>query len=124
MTDRDALVAAAERVHKEFDRTDVLINKAGVKLLAPFTFAQRDEFRQMIEVNLLGAITATKYFSTSSATVAVTWSTSPPWQAAPPASARRLRRYQVGHQRLVEVASPGAAARHPGDAHRVRRDRH
>jgi len=51
VTDRDALVAAAERVHKELGGTDVLINNAGVMLLAPFTSEQRDEFRQMIEVN-------------------------------------------------------------------------
>ena len=62
VTDRDALVAAAERVHKELGGTDVLINNAGVMLLAPFTSDQRDEFRQMIEVNLLGAITATEVF--------------------------------------------------------------
>lgn len=62
VTDRDALVAAAERVHKELGGTDVLINNAGVMLLAPFTSEQRDEFRQMIEVNLLGAITATEVF--------------------------------------------------------------
>ena len=62
VTDRDALVAAAGRVHKELGGTDVLINNAGVMLLAPFTSEQRDEFRQMIEVNLLGAITATEVF--------------------------------------------------------------
>ena len=62
MTDRDALVAAAERVHKEPGGTDVLINNAGVMLLAPFTSEQRDEFRQMIEANLLGAITVTEVF--------------------------------------------------------------
>ena len=62
MTNQDALVAAAERVHKELGGTDVLINNAGVMLLAPFTSEQREEFRQMIEVNLLGAITATEVF--------------------------------------------------------------
>jgi NADP-dependent 3-hydroxy acid dehydrogenase YdfG len=62
VTDRDALVAAAERVHEELGGTDVLINNAGVMLLAPFTSEQRDEFPQMIEVNLLGAITVTEVF--------------------------------------------------------------
>ena len=47
---------------KELGGTDVLINNAGVMLLAPFTSEQRDEFRQMIEVNLLGAITTTEVF--------------------------------------------------------------
>ena len=39
---------------------DVLVNNAGVMLLGPFSSEQRDDYRQMIEVNLLGAITATE----------------------------------------------------------------
>jgi len=62
VTDRDALVAAAERVQPEMGGADVLVNSAGVMLLAPFTSEQHNEFRQMIEVNLLGAITATEVF--------------------------------------------------------------
>jgi len=58
VTDRDSLVAAAERVAEELGGADVLINNAGVMLLAPFTSEQR----QMIEVNLLGAMTATEVF--------------------------------------------------------------
>ena len=41
---------------------DVLVNNAGVMLLAPFTSEQRAEQRQMVEVNLLGAMTATEVF--------------------------------------------------------------
>jgi NADP-dependent 3-hydroxy acid dehydrogenase YdfG len=55
-------VAAAQCVERELGRTDVLINNAGVMLLAPFTSDQRAEQRQMVEVNLLGAITATEVF--------------------------------------------------------------
>jgi NADP-dependent 3-hydroxy acid dehydrogenase YdfG len=62
VTDRDSLVAAAERVQQEFGGADVLVNNAGVMLLGPFTADQRDDYRQMIEVNLLGAITATEVF--------------------------------------------------------------
>ncbi|MEV4033631.1 SDR family oxidoreductase [Streptomyces umbrinus] len=62
VTDRDALVAAAERVRQEFGGTDVLVNNAGVMLLGPFSAEQRDDYRHMIEVNLLGAITATEVF--------------------------------------------------------------
>jgi len=62
VTDRDSLVAAARRVDDELGRVDVLINNAGVMLLAPFTSEQRDEQRRMIEVNLLGAMTATEVF--------------------------------------------------------------
>ncbi len=62
MTDRDSLVAAAQRVEEELGGADVLINNAGVMLLAPFTSDQRAEQRQMVEVNLLGAMTATEVF--------------------------------------------------------------
>ena len=62
VTDRDSVVAAAERVKSELGGTDVLVNNAGVMLLAPFTSEQKDEIRQMVEVNLLGAMTTTEVF--------------------------------------------------------------
>jgi NADP-dependent 3-hydroxy acid dehydrogenase YdfG len=62
VTDRDSLVAAAQRVQDELGGADVLVNNAGVMLLAPFTSEQRAERRQMVEVNLLGAMTATEVF--------------------------------------------------------------
>jgi NADP-dependent 3-hydroxy acid dehydrogenase YdfG len=62
VTDRDSLVAAARRVEDELGGADVLVNNAGVMLLAPFTSDQRAEQRQMVEVNLLGAMTATEVF--------------------------------------------------------------
>ena len=62
VTDRDALVAAADRVQTELGSADVLINNAGVMLLGPFGTKQREEARRMVEVNLLGAMTATEVF--------------------------------------------------------------
>jgi NADP-dependent 3-hydroxy acid dehydrogenase YdfG len=62
VTDRDSVVAAAEQVQRELGGADVLVNNAGVMLLGPFTTDQRDDYRQMIEVNLVGAITATEVF--------------------------------------------------------------
>ena len=62
MTDRDALVAAAQRVQNELGGADVLVNTAGTMLLGPFSSEQRDDYRNMVEVNLLGAITATEVF--------------------------------------------------------------
>jgi NADP-dependent 3-hydroxy acid dehydrogenase YdfG len=62
VTDRDALVAAANRVQQELGQADVLVNNAGVMLLGPFGSEQRDEARRMVEVNLLGAMTATEVF--------------------------------------------------------------
>jgi len=62
VTDRDSVVAAAQRVQDELGGADILINNAGVMLLAPFSSDQNDETRQMVEVNLLGAMTATEVF--------------------------------------------------------------
>jgi NADP-dependent 3-hydroxy acid dehydrogenase YdfG len=62
VTDRDTLVAAADQVQQELGGADVLVNNAGVMLLGPFAGEQRDDYRQMVEVNLLGAITATEVF--------------------------------------------------------------
>ena len=60
VTDRDSIVAAADRVRQELGTADALINNAGVMLLGPFDSDQREDYRQMIEVNLLGAITTTE----------------------------------------------------------------
>jgi NADP-dependent 3-hydroxy acid dehydrogenase YdfG len=73
VTDRDSVLAAAGRVEDEFGGADVLVNNAGVMLLAPFTSDQRSEQRQMVEVNLLGAMTATEVSSISSAITEATW---------------------------------------------------
>jgi NADP-dependent 3-hydroxy acid dehydrogenase YdfG len=62
VTDRDSLVAAADRVQRELGGADVLVNNAGVMLLGPFSSGQRSDYRQMVEVNLLGAMTATEVF--------------------------------------------------------------
>jgi NADP-dependent 3-hydroxy acid dehydrogenase YdfG len=62
VTDRDSIVTAAERVEHELGGADILVNNAGVMLLAPFTSDQQAEHRQMVEVNLLGAMTATEVF--------------------------------------------------------------
>ncbi|MFE6699285.1 SDR family oxidoreductase [Streptomyces sp. NPDC057718] len=62
VTDRDALIMAAEQVQQEFGGADVLVNNAGIMLLGPFSAEQHDDYRRMVEVNLLGAITATEVF--------------------------------------------------------------
>jgi NADP-dependent 3-hydroxy acid dehydrogenase YdfG len=62
VTDRASLEAAAARVEAELGSADVLINNAGVMLLGPFSSDQRDDYRQMIEINLLGAISTTEVF--------------------------------------------------------------
>lgn len=62
VTDRDSLIAAAGRVQAELGGADVLINNAGIMLLAPFTPEAHDDHRRMIEANLLGAMTVTEVF--------------------------------------------------------------
>ena len=62
VTDRGSIVAAASRVQDELGGADILVNNAGVMLLAPFSSDQQAEIRQMMEVNLLGAMTATEVF--------------------------------------------------------------
>ena len=62
VTDRDAIVAAAQRVQDELGGADILVNNAGVMLLGPFSAELSDDYRRMIETNLLGAITTTEVF--------------------------------------------------------------
>jgi NADP-dependent 3-hydroxy acid dehydrogenase YdfG len=62
VTDRDSVVAAATEVQDQLGGADVLVNNAGTMLLGPFSSQQRADYRAMVEVNLLGAITATEVF--------------------------------------------------------------
>jgi NADP-dependent 3-hydroxy acid dehydrogenase YdfG len=62
VTDRDSILAASQRVGAELGRLDVLINNAGVMLLGPFSAELSDDYRRMIDTNLLGAITTTEVF--------------------------------------------------------------
>jgi NADP-dependent 3-hydroxy acid dehydrogenase YdfG len=61
VTDRTASWRG-RRVRTSSAGVDVLVNNAGVMLLGPFASDQRDDYRQMVEVNLLGAITTTEVF--------------------------------------------------------------
>jgi NADP-dependent 3-hydroxy acid dehydrogenase YdfG len=62
VTDRDSLQAVAGRVQNELGGADVLVNNAGLMLLGPFSSELRNDYRRMIETNLIGAITATEVF--------------------------------------------------------------
>ncbi|MGZ4316576.1 MAG: SDR family oxidoreductase [Gaiellaceae bacterium] len=60
--DLDALRAAAEQVRSRFGRVDCLVNNAGVMLNAPFLAGLVEEWRTMVETNLLGVLYATHVF--------------------------------------------------------------
>ncbi|MGZ4328502.1 MAG: SDR family oxidoreductase [Solirubrobacteraceae bacterium] len=62
VTDRNSILAAAQRVQDELGGADILVNNAGVMLLGPFSAELSDDYRRMIETNLLGAITTTEVF--------------------------------------------------------------
>ena len=104
VTDRGSVAAAAQRVQEEAGGADILVNNAGVMLLGPFS-------RQLLEANLLGAITVTELFLDQFAqrrrrSRKYLVRCGPYRQTRQ----RRLRRDQVGHQRLVGIAAPGAPA--------------
>jgi NADP-dependent 3-hydroxy acid dehydrogenase YdfG len=52
VTDRDALVAAADQVEQQLGGADVLVNNAGVMLLGPIVDAPAEEWTRMIDLNL------------------------------------------------------------------------
>jgi NADP-dependent 3-hydroxy acid dehydrogenase YdfG len=60
VTDRDSIVAAAQRVRDDVGGADILVNNAGVMLLGPFSAELSHDYRRMIETNLLGAVTTTE----------------------------------------------------------------
>lgn len=55
-------MAAAQRVQDDLGGVEILINNAGVMLLGPFSAELSDDYRRMIETNLLGAITTIEVF--------------------------------------------------------------
>jgi NADP-dependent 3-hydroxy acid dehydrogenase YdfG len=58
----DALRAAAEQIGDRFGRVDCLVNNAGVMLNSPFRAGLVEEWRTMVETNVLGVLYATHVF--------------------------------------------------------------
>ncbi|PSP63465.1 oxidoreductase [Halobacteriales archaeon QH_8_64_26] len=59
VTDEGQVESMIETTTEELGRLDIIINNAGVMLLEPVIEADRANFRQMVEVNLLGLMNAT-----------------------------------------------------------------
>src|SRR2546421_716216 len=59
VTDEAQADAFIERTHGDLGGLDVLVNNAGVMLLGPVTGANTDEWRTMVNVNLLGLLYCT-----------------------------------------------------------------
>ncbi len=60
--DTSTLEAFAKQMHSELGPVDCIINNAGVMLLSEFSDAKRDEWRDMVEINVLGAMEVTSVF--------------------------------------------------------------
>jgi NADP-dependent 3-hydroxy acid dehydrogenase YdfG len=56
ITDRDQAVETVRRTVAELGRLDTVVNNAGVMLLGPAVDAPMEEWRRMVEVNLLGLL--------------------------------------------------------------------
>ena len=59
ITDEAAARGMVEATVREFGRLDILINNAGVMLLGPIVDAPVEEWRRMVELNLLGLLYTT-----------------------------------------------------------------
>ncbi|WP_352848402.1 SDR family NAD(P)-dependent oxidoreductase [Mesorhizobium sp. M0199] len=60
VTSNDDVTAMVDKVVAEWGRLDILVNNAGVMLLSPAAEAVLDDWRRMVELNLLALMGVTK----------------------------------------------------------------
>ncbi|MFD0022455.1 SDR family oxidoreductase [Streptomyces sp. NPDC058382] len=63
VTDQASVDAAAERVHAEFGRADLVVNAAGVMLPNPVDEGRTDEWQRMLDTNVAGALRIIRAFT-------------------------------------------------------------
>ena len=59
VTDEEQVREMVQRIHDHWGRVDILVNNAGVAQVGPIADAKTEEWRQMINLNLLGVMYAT-----------------------------------------------------------------
>ena len=83
VADEEQANAFVSRTNEELGGLDILVNNAGVMLLGPVAGAPTEQWRQMIDVNLLGLLYCTHAaLPIMGAAGTATSSTSPPSPAA------------------------------------------
>ena len=63
VTGQASVDAAAERVHAEFGRVDLVVNAAGVMLPNPVDAGRADEWQRMLDTNVAGALRVIRAFT-------------------------------------------------------------
>ena len=127
ISDEDQARAFVQQANERLGRLDILVNNAGVMLLGPVEGADTDQWRQMVDVNVLGLLYCTHAAASDHARAGLG-----------PCGQRLLRRrsrgavrrrglqlHEVRRVRLLRGPAPGGAAfGHPRDDHRARLRRH
>ncbi|THA66094.1 SDR family oxidoreductase [Streptomyces sp. A0958] len=70
VTDQASVDAAADRVHAEFGRVDLVVNAAGVMLPNPVEAGRADEWQRMLDTNVAGALRIIRAFTADLVTAA------------------------------------------------------
>lgn len=62
VSDEGVVIRAARTVHKRWGRVDVLVNNAGISFIKPAESVEIEEFRRVLEVNLVAPFLLAKHF--------------------------------------------------------------